>query len=101
VTPEAPVPEPTAKTQPSTERTTRTEPSATPRENRGRDPLAHAYCALCVPRPRIGQTITALCGTDKVYDGSPPGKEECVVCAHLLAANPLDCGHPSPTAADS
>ncbi len=60
--------------------------------------LAHIYCGRCIPQPRLGQTITALCGTAKVYDGSPAGTDECVVCAHLLTVNPFDCGHPSPEA---
>jgi hypothetical protein len=78
----------------------RPEPTTEPRRTREPDPLAHAYCGICVPRPRIGQEITALCGTVKVYDGSRPGKDECVVCAHLLLADPLSCGHPSPAGED-
>lgn len=77
----------------------RPQPTATSRDSKDRGPLAHVYCARCVPRPRIGQTITALCGMTRVYDGSPPGKDECVVCAHLLTVNPFACGHPAPDAA--
>ena len=74
----------------------RPQPTATSQDSKERGPLAHIYCARCVPEPRIGQTITALCGTAKVYDGSPPGTDECVVCTHLLTVNPFGCGHPAP-----
>lgn len=76
----------------------RPEPTVTARDSKERGKLAHVYCGRCVPRPQIGQTIVALCGTARVYDGSRPGTDECVVCAHLLTVNPFDCGHPSPEA---
>ena len=59
-----------------------------------RERLAHAYCALCVPAPTLGQRITALCGTAQTFDGRRPSLSGCVVCESLVTAVTLECGHP-------
>jgi hypothetical protein len=59
-----------------------------------RERLAHAFCALCVPAPVLGQRIIALCGTAQTFNGRRPSTSGCVVCDSLVNADILECGHP-------
>ena len=64
------------------------------------DRVAHAYCPLCVPNPRPGRRIKALCGIIQVFAGPRPATKACVVCHDLVTAKTLPCGHPGERAAD-
>lgn len=57
------------------------------------DRVAHAYCPVCVPNPKRGQRIKALCGIIQVFAGPRPSTKACVVCQELAAAETLPCGH--------
>jgi hypothetical protein len=75
--------------------TSTSQPSSTgERSTSSRERLAHAYCALCVPTPVIGQRIVALCGTAQTFNGRRQSTSGCVVCDSLVGADILECGHP-------
>lgn len=75
--------------------TSTSQPSSTGQPSTSsRERLAHAFCALCVPVPVLGQRIVALCGTAQTFNGQRPSTSGCVVCDSLLTADVLECGHP-------
>jgi hypothetical protein len=79
--------------QPASTSTSQSDTTGQPSTS-SRERLAHAYCALCVPTPVIGQRIVALCGTAQTFNGRRQATAGCVVCDSLVGAEILVCGHP-------
>lgn len=62
---------------------TTTTPQATNRDN-----LRHAGCRYCFTPPALGETVTALCGTQVHYLGHSHGldtAQDCAMCAMVDA----------------
>lgn len=63
-------------------------------ESTGVERVAHAYCRLCVPDPRPGEIVTALCGARHPFWGRRDRPvSTCPVCRTLAAATVYACGH--------
>jgi hypothetical protein len=58
------------------------------------DRVAHAYCPLCNPNPRLGEPVTALCGATHPFWGRRDRPiSTCQTCHALATAVVFQCGH--------
>lgn len=72
---------------------TKTQTTSLPTTTDTTPSTVHTYCHLTTPQ--TGQTITATCGTPKVYLGpiADTHQVDCPVCADLETQPCPTCGH--------